>query len=89
MSYKAVTPMRPGLLRSKKMTHRCGFSIAFDQKLIDGAGLSKSNWCFQEHVRVLCTVNNRARCLNARKTEASLPNRSKVALESEEAVEEG
>ena len=70
----------PAYLDQQKMTHRCGFSIAFDHTLIDGTGLSKSNWCFQEHVHVLCTLNNHAKCLNARKTEVRLPNRCKVSL---------
>ena len=56
LSYQASSIPVPAYLDQKKMTHRCGFSIAFDHTLIDGRGLTKSNWYFQEHVRVLCTL---------------------------------
>ena len=83
LSYQASSIPVPVYLDQKKVTHRCGFSIAFNHTLIDGTGLSKSNWCFQEHARILCTLNNRTRCLNlvhARKTQANLPDRSKVTI---------
>ena len=81
LSYKgSECDPRPDLLRSEKNDTQMRVFNRLRSHAHRWYTVKQKSLVFSRTCMCFCTLNNRARCLNARKTEASLPNRSKVTL---------